>query len=62
MARLALDKCARLSCVQDFLPVGDASGGEDQDPLLVLLDAIAGRIGLGRTGLGNGFVYGRHCV
>lgn len=42
------------------LPVSDTSGGKDQNPLLVLLDAIAGGFSLGSASLGDRLVYGSH--
>jgi hypothetical protein len=44
------------------MSVGDTSGREDQNPLLVLLDAIARRLSLGVAGLRDRFVDGSHFV
>lgn len=42
------------------LPVSDASRREDQNPLLVLLNAIARRLDLCSTGLGDRLVDSSH--
>ena len=53
-------RCASNSKATGSLPVGDASGGKNQNPLLVLFDAIARRFRLWGAGFGNRFVHSSH--
>lgn len=55
------DRCTRVFIMeQGILPESDTSGRENQDSLLVLLNAIARHLDLGGLCLGDGFVNGRH--
>lgn len=46
--------------VAEISPVGNTSRRKNQDSLLVLLDAIGRRLGLGAARFGNRLVNGRH--